>query len=436
MNLTFDVRRPLVQSLTVVPRAMSDRPPRHVGVCPEVELLLLCARGGNDPDTSQYIGRLIEQGIDWGFFLGAALSHQMSCLVYWNLNRACPELVPESLRQRLRTAYNLNATRNLFMTAEVYRILGIFKEYGIPAVSIKGPLQAAEIYGNLALREISDLDFLVHKQDVLPAKEALVAHGFRPYKIFTPEQEQAHINGHAYYDYPFISTDGKYLIELHWLLLPLQSAFGLTEQFTWEEVREVAKGGRTMMTFPVEEQFLLQCEHNEQHNWRGLKFICDVARMLEKYPEMNWGMVMERATRIGRERTLLLTLHMAKELLAAPLPPELKERIEAGPSVKYTSGLLRAEMFRDGFRLPGFTEWLECSRRMGAGLDCRGLGIPGCFLRYLKVILTPERIDRVLFPVMPAWLSFLYCLARIFRFCSFHTGIHLPKKKIKVASDG
>lgn len=424
----------IIQSITPVPRGLSDSPPHHVGVCREAELLLLCVRSRIGPETIQDIKRLIAQDIDWGFFLGAVYTHQLGPLVYWNLTSACPDVVPEGVLNPLKADYNRNAARNLFMTGEVCRILDIFKEHGIPAMSFKGPLQAARIYGNLALRQISDLDFLVRRRNVMAAKEALVAHGFRPGKLFTTEQERAHIYGDAYYDYPFISRDGSFLVEVHWLFLPRQSAFEMDEDFTWEGVVEVTRADRPHLSFPPEEQFLFQCVHNEQHNWRCLKFICDAARMIETYPEMQWDRVLARANRMGRERTILLTLYLASTLLAAPFPAALEERIKARRDVRLYAGLARARMFRDGFRLPWFTEWVECLRRMGAVTEDIGLwGKLACFPGYLKAVMTPERIDRVLFPAMPRCLSFCYCLARVLRFISFHTGVHLPKRKIPIA---
>jgi hypothetical protein len=46
-------------------------------------------------------------------------------------------------------------------------------------VPYKGPVLAAAVYGHLSLRQIRDLDILVHPSEVRPAGELLISQGYR-----------------------------------------------------------------------------------------------------------------------------------------------------------------------------------------------------------------------------------------------------------------
>ncbi len=69
-------------------------------------------------------------------------------------------------------------------------------------------------YGDLSLRQFGDLDILIHKRDLLRAKELLISQGYQ--LKLTDAQEAAHI--YSYYTLPFVRTNGKILVELHWAL--------------------------------------------------------------------------------------------------------------------------------------------------------------------------------------------------------------------------
>jgi hypothetical protein len=73
--------------------------------------------------------------------------------------------MPAEWLARLRMQYMMNAARNMKMTAELLRILDALKEAGIKAMPLKGPVLAQQLYGDVALRQFSDLDILVARED-------------------------------------------------------------------------------------------------------------------------------------------------------------------------------------------------------------------------------------------------------------------------------
>ena len=103
--------------------------------------------------------------------------HGLVSLLYYQLSTICPESVPGALLNRLKTRFQANLAHNLFLTAELLKLLSLFENHGIPAVPFKGPVLASSVYGNLSLREFSDLDILIHREDFNKAKDLLLLAG-------------------------------------------------------------------------------------------------------------------------------------------------------------------------------------------------------------------------------------------------------------------
>src|SRR5689334_10479117 len=128
---------------------------------PEVALLLSCARTEISPETAGRIRAFIQNGIDWTALIREATYHEVVPLLYHSLQTTCPEAVPEPVLAQLRTVFQATAWYNLCLTGELLTLLDLFATQGIAAIPYKGPILAAAVYGNLALRTFRDLDILV-----------------------------------------------------------------------------------------------------------------------------------------------------------------------------------------------------------------------------------------------------------------------------------
>jgi len=158
---------------------------------PEHEVLVCCARSRLRPEDEQRLRALASGRIDWVYLMSAADRHGMTPLVSWHLKGACPEFVPSLLRSRLKTFFSRNQARNLFLSAELARLLAALGDAGVRAVPFKGPLLAELAYGSVALREFQDLDVLVHQQDWTRAEKIMLSNGYTRDLRLTPAQAQA-----------------------------------------------------------------------------------------------------------------------------------------------------------------------------------------------------------------------------------------------------
>jgi hypothetical protein len=317
---------------------------------PEDELLLCCARTNRTPEVVARIGALLREGMDWEYLIPTAHVHGMAPLLYWHLDATYPKAVPENAFGHLRNHFSDNILRNLSLTGELLRILKAFEARGIPAVPYKGPTLAAFVYGNLALRQFTDLDVMVHRHDVPKAKEALAALGYRPQYRLTRVQEAALLRSQC--EYVFVRNDGENTVELRWEITE-HFSFPLDAERLWKRLEQIPLGGDIISILSPEDMLLVLCAHGSKHLWERLGWICDVAELIRVHQNMRWEQVMAQAGTLGGERIPLLGLFLANNLLGAALPKELSQRVQSDPVVKVLAGRIHEQLFREASGLAG-----------------------------------------------------------------------------------
>ena len=276
---------------------------------PEDELLVCVARAKMDVETGQKARTLLRESIDWDYLIQTALRHKLMPLLYRHLRDLGFELIPESSRERLKSLFHTNARRNIFIATELFRVLNLLRENGIPAIPYKGLVLAAALYGDPGLRQIGDLDFLVRRQDVPKARDLLLSLGYRSQDELPPGQEAAYLRSQS--EYNLVHPDRVLLAELHWAISPKHFSFSFNTASLWERV-----GSTTLLDVEVpdlapEDLLLILCVHGAKHLWERLEWICGVAELVRMNPELPWGQMMESATHTVSRRVVLLGLTLA-----------------------------------------------------------------------------------------------------------------------------
>ncbi len=82
-------------------------------------------------------------------------------------------------------------------------------------------------------------------------------------------------------------------------------------------------------TLAVEDLLIYLCVHGAKHYWERLEWISSVAELIRRNPQLDWAAVRARARSWRVERLLFLGLQLAGSLLDAPMPVDIRSRIEA-----------------------------------------------------------------------------------------------------------
>lgn len=391
---------------------------RSPGLRPEARLLLCVASPMEEPRRLACLQTLAEQHLEWDFLLEAGIHNEMLPLLYWHLNAACPDRVPTSIMRHLRSFFYQTSVRNLALTGELVRLLELLRGHGIEAVPFKGPSLAQSLYGNVALRRTIDLDILVRRHDVDLTKRLLIEENYRLTADMSAEQELAHLASH--YHFEFHRQKGDVHVEIHWELLPKDCGHFDTS-YVWDHLTTDNLAGQTILTLRPEELFVWLCvHHGSKHEWDRLKWLADVARMIDAHRNIDWSGVLVRARSLGQERSVLLGCFLAESLLGVTLPGEIRSALSSDASLAARAALIRGRLFRRGHGLPGFCEWCAyLDAAPGSSTEERGSFPLLRYLQYLSAVMTPEFGDRYGLR-LPGWFAFLHYIYRPGRLWGTH----------------
>jgi hypothetical protein len=309
---------------------------------PEIELLLNCARTVLPAEQRERIRAIVAKGIDWPDLIHRSIRHGLLPLLHRSLAAAAPDLVPPEVRQRLHHNFMVNCGRNLLLAEELFRLLDLFAANGIPAIPFKGPVLAAAVYGDLALRTFVDLDIFVRRQDVSIAKNLLLSRGYLWPTPLSNSQERAYLRFHA--DYPFSRRDHKVSIELHWRVTPREFPLSLRAEDFWQSLEPVRIEGRTVSSLSPENLLLFLIIHGAKHGWKRLQWTCDVAELI-RARQIDWPRMMGQAGVLHCRRIVGIGLSLAADLLQAPLPPEVRRDWKNDPAIPRITARTREDLF-------------------------------------------------------------------------------------------
>jgi hypothetical protein len=355
----------------------------------EVELLFCCARTHIDSEIAERIRTLLQQDIDWAYLMQTAVKQGIMPLLYQSLNTTCPEAVPKANLAQLRNYFHTNAQRNLFLTKELLKLLTLFESHSIPAIPFKGPVLAVSAYGNLSLRRISDLDILVREQDYHKAKKLLLDQGHRMVK--NRGHEAFYLQAQMWHEEKDVSVD------LHYGIQPKH--LQLNSEIFLENLQPLSFVGTRIQTFSPETHLLILCIEGKKEGWNQFSRLCDVAALINSYPQMNWESLTEQARRLKIKRILDFGLVLANTLLKAPVPASVLSSVKQAPLIKW----LITQLGKNLFSSPG-------SQRHPFYLWATAL-YQGELHRLLLYWLIPNEADLGFLP-LPRTLHFLYYLIR------------------------
>lgn len=372
---------------------------------PEVDLLLSCARTQITPEIADRIRDTVQKDVDWIALIRLAMRHDVMPLLYRGLQQVCPDSVPKSIFEPLRTRYEAQAAQNRRLAEELVRILPRFEDSGIPVMPYKGPALAQRLYGDLSLRESSDLDILIRERDVPRAQELIRSLGYGFVSLKDTDKLARYIRTNPDCELQFKRTDGM-LLELHWRFARRSACVRQDPERFLQRSEMIRLAGAQVPSLPLEVYFLILSLHASKHKWGQLKLICDLAEILG-HADLDWRYVLREAEDLGLRRMLAVGVLLAEDPLGVMAPEELAH----GLNMDRTAQALAAQVRKGLFEEPDWT-WHEPSD-FPLQFQVRERLRDRVILSYWKLLaeLAPTERDRRFLP-MPGFLSSMYYLVR------------------------
>jgi hypothetical protein len=376
----------------------------------ERALICACTQLTLSKSDRDRLNDLLKRGLDWQYLLTMAHRHALVPILYHQLQKCDPGLVPNAYLQKLRTSYQDNLARNLVLMDELLSIARDLRAHGIDCLPFKGPLLGMAAYGDPALRQSADLDILVLPNDIVKARDCLVASGYQVANEVNPRQERLLI--HNQHNIQFVRDNHRLLVELHWRVAPRLFAFGMGADELWAHLETVKVQKVELKSWPTEELLLALCVHGARHLWERMSWICDIAGVLLRRPEVDWMQLLKHARETGCERMLLLGLCLARDFASASLPDDIEQRLKSDAVINSLVRTIAQRFFADDPSI-SYVQMVRDQIRLRKHWRSR--------TRYLRFALAPNEEDLGLKSVPPV-LNFVYYGLRPWRLLIKRTG--------------
>ncbi len=298
----------------------------------EDELLLCCARVSPGIKAQTRIEELSRQPLDWETVLNRAWWHRIRPLTYLHLCAQPVGTVPENVLAELAEHASELSERNRRLSRALAEVSTLFEDASLRGLVFKGPTLTQDAYGDLDLRECGDLDLLVCKQDFPKVAEILIAQGFKSWWERDDTNRQV-------FACEFERSDAT--LDVHWDLSPEWLNYRVDFDRLWERGTALSAGDHMLRKLRPEDAIFVLCIHGTKHWWERLRWICDVAEVVNRGLVTDWDDVKTAAVHARCLRSVSLGLWLAGDLLSANLPPETMRRFEFTPGIKRLGAQVR-----------------------------------------------------------------------------------------------
>jgi len=234
--------------------------------------------------------------------------------------------VPTQPRMHLESARIVADNERRIMRWEINRIARALGELQFPIVLLKG---AAYLITDMPVsngRVSSDIDLLVHKNNLATVESALIAHGWEHTKLDDYDQFYYRIWSHELP--PLRHRERGTIVDIHHTILPPTGRLHPDPRKLMAAA--VAVDGSPFRVLCASDMVLHSAAHAFQDGdlKRGLKDIVDIDDLL-RYFGVNssfWDELVDRSQELNLVRPLYYALHYSSLVLNTPIPPTIMDQ--------------------------------------------------------------------------------------------------------------
>ena len=289
----------------------------------EDSLLVYCCRTRNgDPP--------VIRDIDWNIFLKKARNEGVSPLVFSRLPGLAEHYdIPEYVAEELKKDYYLSATKNALIFEELKKVLGLFNQSKLQIIVMKGAALAETIYGNLALRPMSDIDLLVKKEDLHQVDELLKKLGYSPADRSVDDVDftSTYLTTLDYRN----SAKNSPSFHIHWHFvnstIPNESYINhIKMDDIWQDAVKTNIADIETWVMSPHHLIIHLSEHalRVTHSLSKLSYFCDIDKAINYYgKDLDWNLLVRDTIRFNLNKMVYTTLYFSRYFIKAEVPKDV-----------------------------------------------------------------------------------------------------------------
>jgi len=294
-------------------------------------LLLRSVRPNLSQKEFDDIKLLSKSNVHWEIFLNNAIQNRLSSIVYKTFsNSNILENIPKHIFDNLQKYYYKTLSKNTVLYSYFTLFLQECYNKDIQVVALKGIFLADNVYGDIGIRQLSDIDLLVHEKDANNCAEILIQMGFVfdnsliKSDFIKSNKESKHL--------PMLVKDGVG-VEIHTNIIISNQKFHIPIEDFWDNTEKHNVAGIDILAFNANYLLLHICMHLDEHfEDAKIHFIAyiDILWILETYKTtLDWNKFDKMCEQYRCTSDVYSHLYICHKYFNANISDSIKPKIES-----------------------------------------------------------------------------------------------------------
>ena len=260
---------------------------------------------------------VVHSGTEWEALIDLASKNEVSQMLFTAL-RTKQITPPPIIDDRIRNIHLASVIQNSKRYHDLAQILQAFESAAVTVVPVKGAWLGEEVYSNIALRGMGDIDLWVDRSEINLARTAMESLGYLSSSSRTdrPRELLEELVGEIQF-FKF----GSAMVELHWTIYQgewLRHVSRIDEKYIWQ--RTLTYRGNYARQLAAEDAIIHIAIHlavNHQMSMSGLRTMLDLDAVRHKLT-VDWETVALRAKDWRVATAMWIVLSMLAHIFGDP----------------------------------------------------------------------------------------------------------------------
>ena len=278
--------------------------------------ILACSTELNpDPNEQRRLRRTMSHDMDVDHLINMAIKEGLAGLLYKNLMKSgMLETLDHQQRERLQSLYYQAVVFNLKLIHDLKEVLHLLNQKNIQVVLLQGIALLQQIYDDIGLRPMTDIDLWVLKKDYPGLIGVLRNQGYQRDPI-----------------YPNTFRKGSTAFDLHTHLLGADRIrtrtllIEIAQEDIFHQPEIIHFEGQKALCLKKYDQVLFLSLHALKHSVSRLIWLVDIKGLISDWKTSDWKALMHRAEVLGQERAIAYVCFLLVRLFDFDLPFECRQ---------------------------------------------------------------------------------------------------------------
>ena len=269
--------------------------------------------------------------LNWDNICEILIRSGLAPLVYKNFSSLSTNSdIPDFVYPKLVNTYYRILSRNTILYEHFRKIVTALNSVNIRVIALKGIYLAEFLYKDIGLRQMSDIDLLIHPEDGLKCMSVLSEMGYKTYDKKESEIKEKSRKDIVHYE--AVVKDGV-SIEIHIKLHHISAKYDMMPEKVWKNAIPATIYNCDVFALNTYDLLIHLCIHLDEH-FRGgrVQFTCfsDIVNLLDQLKkQLNWDEFIKSCRDYKCEETVFLYLMLVNRYMNVYVPEVLIKKYQS-----------------------------------------------------------------------------------------------------------